>query len=86
MVEVFKTNVSDHRLADMLVVEIRRCFKGYAANFDLGDCDRILRVKYSGAIESAHLISLLNGYGFYAEVLTGDDESINLILDKKLNN
>ena len=81
MVEVFKTNVTDSRLAGLLVSEINRSFRGYMANFDLGDCDRILRVKCSGTIEPAPVISLLNSYGCYAEVLAGDDESLRLHLN-----
>ena len=81
MVEVFKTNVTDSRLAGLLVSEINRSFRGYMANFDLGDCDRILRVKCGGTIESAQVISLLNSHGCYAEVLDGDDESLKLRLN-----
>ena len=81
MVEVFKTNITDSHLARLLVHEISRNFTGYTANFDLGDCDRILRVKSVGTIESAQLISLLNSHGCYAEVLAGDDDSLRLHLN-----
>ena len=45
MVEVFKTNVKDQGVADKLIDQIHRIFIGYMANFDLEDCDNILRVK-----------------------------------------
>ena len=74
MVEVFKTNISERFHADMLLEEIHRTFKGYKANFDLDDCDRILRVKSSADfIPTAPLIKLLNDFGFYAEPLPDDD-------------
>ncbi|MFZ6014130.1 MAG: hypothetical protein ACOYXT_27560 [Bacteroidota bacterium] len=70
MVEVFKTNVTNRDEANMLVNEIHRTFEGYIANFDLDDCDRILRVKCAaGAIKSGSLIRLLKFFGCQAEVL-----------------
>jgi len=74
MVEVFKTNISERFYADMLIEQIHKTFTGYKANFDLEDCDRILRVKSStGYIPTAPLIKLLNDFGFYAEPLPDDD-------------
>ncbi|HYF33496.1 MAG TPA: hypothetical protein VD993_20370 [Chitinophagaceae bacterium] len=70
MVEVFKTNVQDHDHANMLVYQIHQVFTDYKANFDLEDCDRILRVKSSnGLVHSSPVIELLRYYGFEAEVL-----------------
>ena len=74
MVEVFRTDITDHFLATMLVAEIRKNFSDYTANFDLEDCDRILRVKCSeGRIQSSLLISLVNRFGHHAEVLPDSD-------------
>jgi hypothetical protein len=73
MIEVFKTNIDDSRYADILVEHIQRIFYGYEANFDLQDCDRILRVRnVRGIVNSERLIQMLNGFGFYAEVLQDD--------------
>lgn len=70
MVEVFKTNVTDHHHAAMVVAQIHQNFAGYKANFDLQDCDNILRVKCTaGSIQSSKLIDLLRDLGFKAEVL-----------------
>jgi hypothetical protein len=70
MIEVFKTNVQDHEHAVMLVDRIHETFDGYKANFDLDDCDNILRVKCTtGSIQSSLLIDLLSDFGFSAEVL-----------------
>ena len=70
MIEIFKTNVQDHAQANNVMREIRNTFKGYEVNFDLEDCDRILRVKSSsGCIEITLLIELLSASGCIAEVL-----------------
>jgi hypothetical protein len=70
MVEVFKTNVADRLHATMLVDQIHQTYTYYKANFDLDDCDRILRVKsLSGPVQPALLIHLLNLHGYSAEVL-----------------
>ena len=70
MIEVFKTNVTQKDQANRLIDHIHKTFMDYKANFDLEDCDRILRVKaVSGRVQPSQLIGLLNDFGFYAEVL-----------------
>ena len=70
MVEVFKTDVTSQDHADRLIDEIHHTCRGYKANFDLEDCDRILRVKsFSGKVQASLLIDLLKDSGFSAEVL-----------------
>jgi hypothetical protein len=70
MIEVFKTNVRKKDQASMLVASIENSFAGYQANFDLDDCDNILRVQRHGReVCAALIIDLLERYGFDAEVL-----------------
>ena len=70
MIEVFKTNVENSFHADMLIDEIHQNFRHYSANFDLQDCDRILRIKSTGApVESSVVINMLRNFGFHAEIL-----------------
>jgi len=70
MVEVFKTNVKERMHATMLIEQIHHAFTGYKANFDLDDCDSILRVKSTmGHVDSRSLIHLLKELGFNAEIL-----------------
>lgn len=70
MIEVFKTNVSKRVEAQMLIDTIQCAFGNYTVNFDLEDCDRILRVKTEReAIEVPQLVSLLRRLGFEAEIL-----------------
>jgi hypothetical protein len=68
-VEVFKTNVTDPEQAKWLVDQIERNFANCKVNFDLDDCDRILRVKFEEKIQSNLLIDLLKNVGCIAEVL-----------------
>ena len=68
-VEVFKTNVDDPDLAKRLVDQIERNFINCRVNFDLDDCDRILRVAFTGNIQYELLIDLLQRVGCDAELL-----------------
>ena len=77
MVEVFKTNVQHRDQAEMLIEQIHQIFVDYKANFDLDDCDRILRVESAGKlVHSSPVIELLKYYGFEAEVLPDDVPSL----------
>ena len=70
MVEVFKTNIEDPEEANKLIVLIQGRFDGYAPNFDLEDCDRILRVQsVSGHINAFELIIFLVDHSCVAAVL-----------------
>jgi hypothetical protein len=70
MIEVFKTNVECPDQAMMLIDQINKNFADYKANFDLHDCDNILRVKTTReCIEPEGLINFIKHFGFHAEVL-----------------
>jgi hypothetical protein len=76
MVEVFKTNVKDRDVANSIIHEIHQTFIGYRANFDLEDCDNILRVKcINGEIQPDFLISFLKEIGCNAEILQDEVKS-----------
>ena len=80
MVEVFKTNVQHPDHARVLIEEIHAAFRNYSANFDLEDCDKILRIESSKSfVEASPLLALLNRFGFEGEVLS-DDKPVNEIL------
>ena len=73
MIEVFKTNINCPDKALQLVEQIHNNFTGYKANFDLEDCDRILRiVSNNGSIIAKCFIDWLKDYGCNAEILPGD--------------
>jgi len=68
MVEVFKTNVELTVQSEMLIKQIICYVPDGKINFDLEDCDNILRVE-AEHISNETIIGLLNQNGFYAEVL-----------------
>jgi len=75
MIEVFKTNVRHRAIANMLIDRIHETRPHYKATFDLEDCDRILRVKSStNELEPQVLITILQEFGFQAEVLPMEDQ------------
>jgi len=75
MVEVFKTNVIDQEEAKQLINKIHQTFSGYGANFDLDDCDKILRVCCEkGDVRSSLIIDFLKASGFCAEILQENNE------------
>jgi hypothetical protein len=70
MVEVFKTDVTDREHARIVIQGIHTTFLDYEANFDLDDCDRILRVQCSTGVVQAYLImEFLKRYGCHAVIL-----------------
>ena len=74
MVEVFKTNVTADADADLLITELHKAFPSYKVNFDLDDCDRILRVKsISADINPFPIMLLLQDFGFKAMPLPDEN-------------
>ena len=45
IVEVFKTNVQKESETNLIINFIQKLFPNYKINFDLEDCDKILRVE-----------------------------------------
>lgn len=70
MVEVFKTNVIQLCDAEKMLQTIKNKFCHYLVNFDLEDCDKILRVECEGAPDYEFLEHLFLSSGFSLEVLT----------------
>ena len=71
MIEVFKTDVREPRSALLIIQLLQTVFSGYEVNFDLEDCDHILRIKSTQpAIQSRAVIDLLRNLGIHAEVLS----------------
>ena len=73
MIEVFKTDVNSTNQAAEIVELLRNNFKNFRVNFDLEDCDHILRVEcIKCTIDPDSIISLLEKVGHKAEVLNDD--------------
>ncbi len=68
MVEVFKTNVRKISQANKLVSLLLQHFPNSKINFDLHDCDKILRVKGENFIAEEVMI-LVKESGFKCKVL-----------------
>ena len=68
MVEIFKTNVDDHSQAQQIISLLNYHFPAFMINFDLHDCDKILRVK-GESIPVNDIESLVSAHGFYCCVL-----------------
>jgi hypothetical protein len=68
MVEVFKTNVNEVEPSEKLIRQLVIHFPGSLINFDLEDCDKILRVEAENIV-SEKIIKILNANGYSCEVL-----------------
>ncbi len=68
MIEVFKTDVQETEQSKMIVKELLEHFPNGIINFDLEDCDKILRI-HASSISNHKIIALLNSYGYQCEVL-----------------
>lgn len=68
MIEVFKTNVQKVEQSQMIVAKLLEHFPNGNINFDLEDCDKILRI-HDLKISNKKIIELLNSYGYHCEVL-----------------
>jgi hypothetical protein len=68
MVDVFKTNIPDRETAGKIRDQLELKIPGARINFDLEDCDRILRVENSAG-KKATILEHFNSSGFYCEEL-----------------
>ena len=68
MVEVFKTDVYEEERSIIIVLKLLGHFPENKINFDLEDCDKILRVEGKN-IFSGRIMELLNAEGHECEIL-----------------
>jgi len=68
MVEVFKTNVRSIREAKRIIQKLAEEFPKHKINFDLSDCDRILRVQGNNILERK-VISIVTSLHYNCEIL-----------------
>ncbi len=68
MIEVFKTDVNNEKEAVKLLQHLHQTFPHITFNFDLQDCDRILRAKGCGVDDSA-IIREMQNKAYCCEVL-----------------
>ena len=68
MIEVFKTNVGESAQANGIIDLLLEHFPGNKINFDLHDCDKILRVEGKSFMPEK-IITLVMEKGFICDVL-----------------
>ncbi len=68
MIEVFKTNVREQMRAEMILSALVNSYPTLKSNFDLTDCDPVLRVEGSNFVAD-DIINLLQAKGHFCEPL-----------------
>lgn len=68
MVEVFKTTVQKKTHSKMLLCILSEAFPSAKINFDLSDCDKVLRVE-SDNVQAFRIMILVREFGFNIELL-----------------
>jgi len=68
MIEVFKTNVQKKAQSKMLLSILSEAFPSFKINFDLSDCDKVLRVEGEN-MQAPGIVVLVEKYGFKCEIL-----------------
>jgi hypothetical protein len=68
IVEVFKTNVPDEGAAVKLLDILRACFPDSRINFDLADCDKVLRVE-TPYPTGKNILEMVTAHGYRCEEL-----------------
>ena len=68
MITIFKTNVESEEEAMMVLNYLFTSYPNFEINFDLEDCDNILRVK-GEKFTDAEIFSVLNTLGYSCEAL-----------------
>lgn len=51
IVEIFKTNICNEYLANRVVADLNKLYPDYLINFDLEDCDKVLRIESKNKID-----------------------------------
>lgn len=68
MIEVFKTNISTKKEANYFIQVLKDALPGYQINFDLEDCDKILRVE-NGEININAVMNIFHLHNRHCELL-----------------
>ncbi|MBE0392414.1 hypothetical protein [Flavobacterium sp. PL002] len=70
MIEIYKTNVLKKKQAKEITKKIKALFSNYKINFDLEDCDHIMRVDTRcGILDNNTIIEIFRENNFYIEIL-----------------
>lgn len=69
LIGIFKTDVQNKTQARLMTHLLKAVFFNLKINFDLDDCDKILRVEGLNELYSQEIINDLGKLGFKCEVL-----------------
>lgn len=69
MIEVFKTNVLFQKDALQIVDSLEKIMTHAKINFDLEDCDKILRIEGTNTFKNKYIMSFLERLGYNCEIL-----------------
>jgi hypothetical protein len=69
MIEVFKTNVQFQKDAQQIVATLEKIMTTAKINFDLEDCDKILRIEATNQFKSKCIMNFLEQLGYHCEIL-----------------
>lgn len=69
VVEVFKTNVTEKEVADKIVSDLILVVPQSKINFDLTDCDKILRIESAAQIQVESVTQYMIRWGYDCEIL-----------------
>lgn len=69
MIEVFKTNVLFQKDALQIVDILKKIMTNAKINFDLEDCDKILRIEGNNTFKNKDIMNFLKGLGYNCEIL-----------------
>jgi hypothetical protein len=68
MVEIFKTNVTEKNEAYFIIQKLHEHFRECKINFDLEDCDKILRIEGTN-VEAESVLQFLSRNGYQSSIL-----------------
>lgn len=70
MIEVFRTNIKTRKEALFILECLKEAFPECRVNFDLEDCENILRIESKQQeLDTGAVISLVKNLGFRIEIL-----------------
>jgi hypothetical protein len=70
IVKVFKTDVQDQPTSGHIIHLLQLAFSYYRINFDLDDCDRVLRIEsHQEPIEESEIQLFIASCGYHCEPL-----------------
>lgn len=68
MIEIFKTNVQETEVSAAIIQQLLEQLPDARINFDLDDCDKILKID-SNFIDNKRVVALLLSAGYQCEAL-----------------